>query len=693
MDYPPRAGESMEDYADRLLELLMQRDKIVKELTDQLAKASCAEDTFDAALLTSGVPSGFSLASSSTSGVGPVALPGDRDEAVVISDTVHRLSQSDSARDAEGDGKDEVAENQPLAMLAEAEKKSSHAIVRIQAALNLIGKPNACLEEACNFIQVVNMDGSPANGAVQALYNISHVIQEPNNLVGEALSILKTVEHTVRDVVVLRCKFLCKNHKDRDEFLKIAAQAYNGQLDSPSHKEIRAQLLLAYHKDPRNKNGFLSNNHFDKINRGYVRPRRQRKESTNHSSCSPDRWGCSASANCSCQVPATLAAPHHLADAAAGPPPGHQHGHDNAERSVSQGRRSCGRNRKTGTHKCGSSQSRFPNRLGLLTFSSGTSGSNYQAPLVSTGHGHVMFNTKHPVNFAECLSYHQNDWRTYGNPSPCLPHNAFAHCGYLGHYHNTCTTNYGLPTMVGRAWDYQDAAALQTTRPWQVLILLELNHIVVRCDFEALEDYMWGQAIEFQQGGYRMYIRPGAVDFLELLLQETPRTCSLAFFTGLLPKTAVPIVKELFMRVTPDCTWEVEQEEWFPPSVVNQSGIRVYIFQRSEKERNENEDDPDHMSAEQSLQLLYYDFEKVWEALNFQGYNFHKQNTMLIASPKDEWLCPQNVLGMSRWECCESPRHMKNMKDRISTLFYEKPANVITWLKPGIHIHESTVFQ
>ena len=56
---------------------------------------------------------------------------------------------------------------------------------------------------------------------------------------------LKKAAQDIRDVVVLRCRALCKDPKDRDGFLEQAARAYGSELD----KEVRAQLLLAYHKD------------------------------------------------------------------------------------------------------------------------------------------------------------------------------------------------------------------------------------------------------------------------------------------------------------------------------------------------------------------------------------------------------------------------------------------------------------
>ena len=61
----------------------------------------------------------------------------------------------------------------------------------------------------------------------------------------KAEKVVKKADRDTRDVVVLRCRALCKHPKDRNGFLQLAAQAYGRELD----KEVRAQLLLAYHKD------------------------------------------------------------------------------------------------------------------------------------------------------------------------------------------------------------------------------------------------------------------------------------------------------------------------------------------------------------------------------------------------------------------------------------------------------------
>ena len=109
-----------------------------------------------------------------------------------------------------------------------------------------------------------------AQGAAQAQQLIHKVL---GTCPTEAEKAVKKADRDVRDVVVLRCVACCEDLKDRDGFLVKATEAYNGELD----KEVRAQLLLAYHKDPTNQRcGFISNNQVAADRRGGPRPRRRR---------------------------------------------------------------------------------------------------------------------------------------------------------------------------------------------------------------------------------------------------------------------------------------------------------------------------------------------------------------------------------------------------------------------------------
>ena len=91
----------------------------------------------------------------------------------------------------------------------------------------------------------------------------------------EANESVKRASRDARDVVIHRCRANCEDRKNRIEFLARIEVAYKGKVD----KELRAQLLLAYHKDTWNqKCGFDSNNHLATVRRGRPRNRRQRKQ-------------------------------------------------------------------------------------------------------------------------------------------------------------------------------------------------------------------------------------------------------------------------------------------------------------------------------------------------------------------------------------------------------------------------------
>eukprot|EP00973_Karenia_brevis_P000071 9444-Karenia_brevis.AAC.1 len=73
-------------------------------------------------------------------------------------------------------------------------------------------------------MQVTDLGNLPALQSVRALYAISRMLQR--NPVEGALKILKAVKRMLRDIIVLRCKYVCKEPKDRAEFLQVAAEAY-----------------------------------------------------------------------------------------------------------------------------------------------------------------------------------------------------------------------------------------------------------------------------------------------------------------------------------------------------------------------------------------------------------------------------------------------------------------------------------
>ena len=126
----------------------------------------------------------------------------------------------------------------------------------------------------------------PARGAAEAQRLVHKVLQ---HCVANVEKAVKKADRDIRDVVVLQCRASCTDPKDRDLFLDKAKEAYKGagvELD----KEVRAQLLLAYHKDPTNqRNGFISNNRVAADRRGGQRPRRRHRSQSGSRSRSPSR--------------------------------------------------------------------------------------------------------------------------------------------------------------------------------------------------------------------------------------------------------------------------------------------------------------------------------------------------------------------------------------------------------------------
>ena len=174
------------------------------------------------------------------------------------------VMQSDHHEESEDDPDD----------LAIALTKADDAIQLIRVCQRRRGMASEpLLEQACENLKESMVK---PHGAVQALYAVSEVLLRSRPAEATVRKDLKRVERMVRDVIVLRCKYMCKDSTSREEFLKVAADAYNDLLDQPTHTEIRAQLLLAYHKDPKNKTGFLSNNSLAAIRRGCPRPRRNK---------------------------------------------------------------------------------------------------------------------------------------------------------------------------------------------------------------------------------------------------------------------------------------------------------------------------------------------------------------------------------------------------------------------------------
>ena len=95
-------------------------------------------------------------------------------------------------------------------------------------------------------------EGHCAKSAASALMDLAKVTKSCDK---EALGAVKAAERAVQGVVVLRCRSQAKP-ADRGAFLEAAEEAFGMPLD----RELRAALLIAYHKTTKNKPGtFLSN--------------------------------------------------------------------------------------------------------------------------------------------------------------------------------------------------------------------------------------------------------------------------------------------------------------------------------------------------------------------------------------------------------------------------------------------------
>ena len=113
-----------------------------------------------------------------------------------------------------------------------------------------------------------------AKSAARALMAIASLVNKCDK---EALGAVKAAERAVRDVIVIRCRSRAEPG-DRGAFLEAAEEAFGRPLD----RELRAVLLLAYHKVAKNRRDtFLSNSQLATARRGRPRPRRQRAAGAN----------------------------------------------------------------------------------------------------------------------------------------------------------------------------------------------------------------------------------------------------------------------------------------------------------------------------------------------------------------------------------------------------------------------------
>ena len=149
--------------------------------------------------------------------------------------------------------------------LRKAKNKTAEALRSIEIAEHKYGGNVAALREA--YASLWTNAGPWAHGAANAQQLVRTVLP---NCPHEAEEAVRKADRDVRDVVVLTCSSFCQQTQDRDEFLRYAALSYGGELSN----EIRASLLLAYHKEPYHKM-VVSNNQVSNSKRSKPRTRRR----------------------------------------------------------------------------------------------------------------------------------------------------------------------------------------------------------------------------------------------------------------------------------------------------------------------------------------------------------------------------------------------------------------------------------
>lgn len=202
---------------------------------------------------------------------------------IVVSIQAHReeTQQADDTA-AEAAGNQDAAANDADMTPQELRKKAAEQVpaMRQKAMKSMDAAQRLCGGQAGrhawvfrNAKEAIQADTDPpARGAAEAQRLVHKVLK---NCPDRAEKAVKKADRDIRDVVVLQCRAICEDPKDRDLFLQKATEAYKGA-GGELEKEVRAQLLLAYHKDPTNqRNGFTSNNQIAADRKGGPRPRRR----------------------------------------------------------------------------------------------------------------------------------------------------------------------------------------------------------------------------------------------------------------------------------------------------------------------------------------------------------------------------------------------------------------------------------
>ena len=379
----------------------------------------------------------------------------------------------------------------------------------------------------------------------------------------------------VRDIIVFRIKSACEDKKDRKEFLKRADEAYGWILTTKEedYEELQSQLFLAYHKDPKNADGFQSKNAKATEIRGAPRPRRGRDSAKELPSA----------ASKSCQTDSAGASPSRSPALTPFVKPKHK----GSCRSPVRGAMP-----RAPSGPCPCILPAKNKMLGFLPSSFGPFGAQCRPSesllMAYNPDPHLSSSSSRlPTHVASsCLPCHPPLHQRWGS-HPAL------------HDRTMYGNNYGMgfpsPLLeMPVPLDSPMPTALQSSKPWQVLILMELNHLLVHCDLQAMLDESWGVSMDFDDG-YQMYIRPGAIDVLCSVLDEAQKSCTLGIFTGMSSDLALQMVKELLKQTIV----EKKQDEWQVMHHGNESvslfnkdlKLRVFIFQRTEHEESDPEEE------------------------------------------------------------------------------------------------------
>ena len=145
----------------------------------------------------------------------------------------------------------------------EAQEKTLDAIRALHSAEDAVG--GEALGEACRLLEASCIKS--AASAYMVVAGVAESCEED----GCITELVKTAVRAVRDALVTRC---CSQAVagDRRSFLETAEQAFGRRL----HRELRAVLLMSYHKTSKNaSNTFPSNSQLDTMHRGHPRPPRK----------------------------------------------------------------------------------------------------------------------------------------------------------------------------------------------------------------------------------------------------------------------------------------------------------------------------------------------------------------------------------------------------------------------------------